>query len=133
MQGRNQRADAVPAHQPLDAATAAPMTFRPQGGMHPGRSVSPLMTRLETTHVAKQRQVRRGPRARWPTAPVVIAAARHAEHAAHDVHRPSGRMLLDESELHRGISAKMPTAFFRMSRSIRARSNSRRNRTISDA
>ena len=48
--------------------------------MHPGRSLSSLMARLETAHVAEQRQVRRRPRARCPTAPVVIAAARHAEY-----------------------------------------------------
>lgn len=30
------RADAMPTHQALDAATVAPMAFRPQGGMHPG-------------------------------------------------------------------------------------------------
>jgi len=53
-----QRADAASPHQPLDAATAAPMAFRPQGGMHPGRSVSSLMARLETTHVGEQRQDR---------------------------------------------------------------------------
>lgn len=41
------------------------------------------------------------------------AAARHAEHAAHDAHRPGGRMLFDKGKLHRGISAKIPTAFLR--------------------
>ena len=74
------------------------------------------------------------------TAPIVIAAARHTEHAAHDVHRPGGRVLLDKGELHRGISARpvlseierMPTAFFRMSRFIHVRSSSRRNRAIPD-
>ena len=42
-------------------------------------------------------------------------------------------MLLDEAEPHFGISAKMPIAFFRTSRSIRVRSSSRRSRAISAA
>jgi hypothetical protein len=33
----------VPTHQPFDTATAASMTLRPQGGMHPRRPVSSLM------------------------------------------------------------------------------------------
>ncbi len=127
-----QCADTMATHQSFDATTAASMTLRPQGGMHPRRSVSPLMPRLESAHLGKQCQVRHRPCAWRPDAPVVIAAARHTEHAAHDIHRPGGRMLLDKSELHRGISAKMPTAFFKMSRSIRARSSSLRSRAISD-
>lgn len=34
--------DAVAAHQPRDATTAATASFRPQGGMHPRRTVTPL-------------------------------------------------------------------------------------------
>src|SRR3546814_7494577 len=108
------------------------MTFRPQGGMHSGRYVSSLMPRLEPAHVVQQCQVRRGPRARRTDAPVVIAAPRHAEHAAHDVHWPGGRMLLDKGELHRGLSAKIPTSFFKMSTSIRPRSNTHSKHAITD-
>jgi len=42
-------------------------------------------------------------------------------------------VVVDEAELHRGISEKMPMAFFKMSRSERARSSSRRSRAFSEA
>ena len=42
-------------------------------------------------------------------------------------------MILDQPEPHLGGSEKMATAFFKMSRSIRRRSFSRRRREISDA
>jgi len=87
--------------------------------------------RPKALDIAQQGQVRCRSSTWCGTTPIVIAAAQHAGHAAHDVHRPDGRMLLDKAcpEHVEG----MPTAFFRMSRSIRARSGSRRNRTILDA
>jgi len=42
-------------------------------------------------------------------------------------------MLIDEPELHREADPKMSAAFFRMSRSIRSRSFSRRSRAFSEA
>jgi transposase InsO family protein len=42
-------------------------------------------------------------------------------------------MLIDEPELHREADPKMSAAFFRMSRSIRSRSFSRRSRATSEA
>jgi hypothetical protein len=42
-------------------------------------------------------------------------------------------MVVDEAELRRGVSEKMPMAFFKMPRSARARSSSRRRRAISAA
>jgi hypothetical protein len=41
-------------------------------------------------------------------------------------------MLIDEPELHREADPKMSAAFFRMSRSIRSRSFSRRSRATSE-
>lgn len=113
-----QRADAVSAHPPLDAATTAPMALRPQSlpRRRPGRHAS-WAIRIVLDGApgdGARRQAAPGSASSVhsaPTAPVVIAAARHAGHAAHDVHRPGGPMLLDESELHCGISAKMLTAF----------------------
>jgi len=99
-----QRADAVPAHQPLDTATATPMAIRPQGGMHSRRPVSPLGGAS-------------GAAGHHPAAPGSPSSARLAADRAnrnsrcatrrawaHEVHRSGGRMLLDKGELHRGIS-----------------------------
>lgn len=44
-----QRPDTMPAHQPLNAAPAASMAFRLQGGMHPTAS-SPMCSRFSTRH-----------------------------------------------------------------------------------
>src|SRR5439155_15641319 len=47
--------------------------------------------------------------------------------------RPDTLVVLDQAEPHLGGSEKMATAFFKMSRSIRSRSFSRRSREISAA
>lgn len=73
---------------------------------HPRRSVTPPMTCLKAANVVQQRQLRCCPRTWCLATPVVMATARYAGHAAHDVHRPGGRMLPDEGERHRGISTK---------------------------
>src|SRR4051795_11921494 len=52
---------------------------------------------------------------------------------AHNPHRPDTLVVLDQAEPHLGGSEKMATAFFKMSRSIRSRSFSRRSREISAA
>jgi hypothetical protein len=145
----SQRADAVSAHQPLDATAAATSPFRPWGGMHPRGAVTALVPRQDATNIAQQRDVRpfdfaqdrHRARTRRTTAPAIISAGRHTEHAAHYANRIGRGMLLDKGEPHRGMSAKpvpsavegTPTAFFKMLRSIRVRSSSRRSLAISDA
>src|SRR5215472_16029309 len=65
--------------------------------------------------------------------PRVVARRRHAQRLAHDTHRPDIAVVLDQAEPHLGGSEKMATAFFKMSRSVRSRSFSRRSREISAA
>lgn len=129
-QGRERQLGAhVVAHRPFDDLAGRQVEHRGQGctdgpssaGRH-ASSATRIVPDGAPAGSARRRaaSVRRRPIARCATAPIIIAAARHAEHAAHDVHRPGGRMLLDKGELHRGISARpvlsevegMPTAFF---------------------
>src|SRR5947208_148728 len=70
-------------------------------------------------------------RALWLRTPSVEAGRRHAQRIAHDAHRPDIPVVLDQAEPHLGGSEKMATAFFKMSRSMRRRSFSRRSRAIS--
>jgi hypothetical protein len=58
-----------------------------------------------------------------------LPSRRHAS----DTHRPDIPVVLDQAEPHLGGSEKMATAFFKMSRSVRSRSFSRRSREISAA
>ncbi|HVS86947.1 MAG TPA: hypothetical protein VHF01_01865, partial [Candidatus Acidoferrum sp.] len=58
---------------------------------------------------------------------------RDAHHIAHDPNRKHFALILDEAEFHRGASEKMRSVFFRISRSMRRRSFSRRRRAFSAA
>src|SRR3569832_789976 len=123
----------MPAHQPFDPAAADPMPLGSQGHVHPRAAVATLVTSMEPLHRLQQAPVRHRPLALRPRPPGVIATGGHPEHAAHEPHRPGAGMLLDEAKPHFGTSAKMPMAFFKMSRSMRVRSSSRRSRAISAA
>jgi hypothetical protein len=87
------------------------------------RSVSASAVRLRSSSLAFLIEVRL-PR---------IAGWRHAQRIAHDAHRPVVPLILDLAKPHFGGSEKMATVFFKMSRSIRRRSFSRRRREISAA
>ena len=43
------------AHQPFDAATAVLPAFRPQGGVHPGRSITSPCRPQKAAHIVHQR------------------------------------------------------------------------------
>ena len=79
--------------------------------MDPRRAVALLMPDMDWADVVEKATVGRRPGALGAGSPVVVAAVRDFEHAAHETHRPGARMLLDEGERHLGISAKMPIAF----------------------
>src|SRR5581483_9248365 len=68
-----------------------------------------------------------------PGAPSIVAAGRQPQRGAHHPNRPDLAVLIDEPELHREADPKMSAAFFKMSRSIRSRSFSRRSRAFSAA
>src|SRR5205823_13668098 len=65
-------------------------------------------------------------------APGVIAAGGQSQGSAHHPDWPDAAMLIDEPELHREADPKMSAAFFKISRSIRNRSFSRRRRATSE-
>src|SRR5215203_1726190 len=128
-----QGADAMAAHETLDAPATDPMTLGLQRGMHPWTAIATEMIAMDPADPLKEMSVGYRPGALRPGAPGIIAAGRNPEHAAHEAHRIGAGMLLDQAEPHFGTSAKMPMAFFSTSRSIRVRSSSRRSRAISAA
>src|SRR5579863_3706528 len=71
------------------------------------------------------------PAALRPVAPLVIAAARHAEHGAHPCHLEEPHMPANEGVLHGSSRAKYAAAFFRMSRSSVTFASSRLRRATS--
>src|SRR4030095_6650959 len=75
--------------------------------------------------------VRRRPLARRPVPPLVVAAARYAQHGAQARHLEQPAMATDEGVLHGSSRAKYAAAFFRMSRSSVTFASSRFSRATS--
>ena len=75
------------------------------------RAVAPVMLCMDTADIPEKVAVGRRVLTLRKGSPVVVAAVRDFDHAAHESHWPGARMLLDESEHPLGISAKMPIAF----------------------
>ena len=68
-----------------------------------------------------------------PAAPGIIPRRRDAHHVAQDANRERLALILDDTEFHFGGSEKMRSVFFKISRSMRRRSFSRRRRAFSVA
>src|SRR5829696_3863199 len=130
---RGRGPDPVLVHEALDPTPADAPALSPQRGMHSRRAVAAPVLSMQASHIGQQVESGSGSRALGPAPPGVVAGSRDAEHLAYDAHRPLLLVIVDESEPHRGVSEKMPMAFFKMSRSARARSSSRRSRAFSDA
>src|ERR1035437_2879431 len=86
---------------------------------------------MDQADIDQQRPVGALAGALGPGAPRIVAAGRQAQSGAHHPDRPDPAMLIDEPELHREADPKMSAAFFKMSRSMRSRSLSRRRRATS--
>src|SRR5271156_2895101 len=95
------------------------------------RTIGPAALGVDQADVVEQCAVGRGAAALGSITPGVVAAGRQAQDRAHHPNRPDAAMLIDEPELHREAAPKMSAAFFKMSRSMRSRSFSRRNRVFS--
>src|SRR5437588_5395305 len=108
------------------------MALGAQFGVDAWRSVSFPVLRMNPLDFDQQLAVGDPARALRPRSPRVEARWRHAQRITHNPHRPDTPVILDQAEPHLGSSEKMATAFFKMSRSIRRRSFSRRKREISD-
>jgi len=79
--------------------------------MHPRGAIASVMLGVDAADIVEKAVVGHRPLALGTGSPVVVASVRDFEQAAHETHRPGARILLDESERHLGISAKMPIAF----------------------
>src|SRR4051794_22687270 len=120
---------AVVAHQPGDPAATDPEAAIPQFPRHPGTAVGAVRQGKGQPDMRQQHHVVTLAAAGWPTFPGEIAALADAEHAAQAVDRELRFCPIDEREPHRLPSrTKKAVAFFRMSRSCRRISFSRRSR-----
>ena len=103
------RVDAVPSHQPFNAAAADRATFAPQGGMDAWRPVTAPMLRVDPPDVAEECPVRRRPGTFRSTPPRVVAAGRDPEGITQHAYRPRIALIFNASEPHFGGSEKMAT------------------------
>src|SRR5271157_1571493 len=120
-------------HEPFNAATACRVPQAAQGRMDPGYAISATMGQMDSPDLGQQGAIGRFARAFGPAAPSIIARRRDAHHIAHDANRKRLALVLDETEFHFGASEKMRKVFFKISRSMRRRSFSRRKRAFSVA
>ena len=120
---------AVVAHQPGDPAATDREAAIPQFPRHSGTAISAVRQGKGRPDMRQQHHVVTLAAAGWPTPPGEIAALADAEHAAQSMDRELRFRPIDEREPHRLPSrAKKAVAFFRMSRSCRRISFSRRSR-----
>src|SRR3712207_948736 len=117
--------DVVLAHQPSHTVASDPVAFGLQAGVHAWAAVGLPTLAMDRLDLRDQGLILGRPGALRPPQPVVEAAGRGIQNPAHWAHRKVFAMIFDELEFHFGISEKMATAFFKMSRSIRKRSFSR--------
>src|SRR5215469_11958650 len=120
-------------HQPLDPGTTNSAAAAAQHGVYPRRAVGAAAFAMDRPNIVEQYPIGGGTRAFDPRAPGIVAADRQTQRRAHHSDRPEVAMLIDEPELHREAAPKMSAAFFRISRSIRSRSFSRRKPAFSAA
>src|SRR5689334_16034094 len=99
--------------------------------MYARATVAAATIRMNPTNFSQQLTIGQVPPALWPFPPCVIAAGTDFEYGAHHPNIKDITVALDEPEPHFGGPEKMPTTFFKMSRSICARSSSFRRRRIS--
>ena len=126
---------AIFAHQASHALAANPAAMGAKFGMHARAAVAAAVGFVGGADFAAEHPVRCRMGTLRPVDPVVVAAPAHPQHFAHDADRKLGDVVTHEriAHLRPGAWPKMSAAFFKMSRSIRTRSSSRRNRPISAA
>ena len=123
--------DTVTAHQAGDTVDAHPSPLGTQGGMNARTAVDCTVVGVNTADLGGKAAIGDIPGAVRTVPPCIVAAVTDLQHGAHRPHRECRSMVFDEAEPHLGGPEKMPTAFFKMSRSVWARSRSRRRRRIS--
>src|SRR5262249_174415 len=121
------RPQAILAHQTGGPAAANHEAAIPQFPRHPRTAIGAVRQGKGRPDMGQQHQVVALPAAGQPTSPGEIAALADAEHAAQTVDGEFRFRPIDEREPHRLPSrAKKAVAFFRISRSCRTISFSRR-------
>jgi hypothetical protein len=125
--------DTVMAHEPLNPATARRVPQAAQGRMDSWPAIAPAMGQMEAPDLGEQSTIGRLARTFGPAAPSIIPCRRDAHDIAQDTNRERLALIFDDAEFHFGSSEKMRSVFFRISRSMRRRSFSRRRRTFSVA
>src|SRR6201987_1154002 len=91
------------------------------------------MCRVDPADLGHQGTVDRLPMALGAAAPSVIPRRRDAQHIAHGANLEGIALIFDKTKFQLGVSEKMRSVFFRISRSICRRSFSRRRRAFSAA
>src|SRR5262245_50283607 len=124
---------AVMPHETFNAATACLLPQVAQGHVDPWRTIAAAMGHMEAPDLGEQGAIGQLAQAFRPAAPGIIARRRNAHHIAHDTDRKRLTLIFDEAESHFGGSEKMRSVFFKISRSMRRRSFSRRRRVFSAA
>jgi hypothetical protein len=108
-------ANAVMAHQPLDAATAHPAALGLQLGMNPRTAVASVSFAMDPLDVVDEVTIGGGSAALRARPPGIIASRRDPEHVAQDRHRIVGAAIFDEAKSHFGTPAKIAIDFLRNS------------------
>src|ERR1700680_1861565 len=125
---------AVVAHQPGYSAATAREAALPHFPRHSGAAIGAVRQGKGRPNMCQQHHVVTLATAGWPTSPGEIAALADTKHAAQAMDGEFRFRPIDEREPHRLPSrAKKAVAFFRMSRSCRRISFSRRSRFSSAA
>ena len=122
-------------HQSSNALAADTPAMGTQLGMHARAAIAAAAGGVGRADLGGQCPVSCRPTALRPGGPVVVAAAAHLQHLAQDRDRKAGDVIANEGITHLRPVAwpKMSAARFKMSRSMRTRSSSRRSRAISAA
>src|SRR5450755_3902360 len=130
---RHDGANAVMAHQSLDAATAHPAALSLQLDMDARAAIASADVAMDPLDVVDELTIGGRSPALRPRAPGIIAGRRYPEHLAQDPRWVISAAIFDEAKSHFGTPAKIAIDFFKMSRSMRSRSFSRCKRAISAA
>src|SRR4029077_11804262 len=130
---RHDGANAVTAHQSLDAAAAHSAALGPQFGMDARAAVASACVAVDPFDVVDERTIGGGSPALRASAPGTRAGPPDPKHLSHERPPIVGATIFDEAESHFGAPAKIAIDFFKMSRSMRSRSFSRCKRAISAA
>ncbi|HPC83848.1 MAG TPA: hypothetical protein PLR87_10875 [Thermoanaerobaculaceae bacterium] len=127
------RPQPVLPHQPRHSRLPAPDALSSQLPLHPCSAVCLTAGSKHRPALHAQPPVLSLPHRDRPLPPPVVPTGRDIQGRAHDADRVHLAVLLDEHELHQSSSKTIPSAFFRMSRSMVTRRTCRCSRRTSSS